>query len=50
MTERPARKPTRLAGYDYSKNGAYFVTICTHNRELLFGEIIAGNIQLNNIG
>lgn len=50
MMERPARKLTRLAGYDYSQNGAYFVTICTHNRETLFGEIVDGEMQLNYAG
>ncbi|NLB61393.1 MAG: transposase [Clostridiales bacterium] len=33
------RKPNRLKGYDYSKNGAYFITICTYNREILFGNV-----------
>ncbi len=28
------RRSIRLAGYDYSQAGAYFITICTHNREL----------------
>ncbi|MBA3873429.1 MAG: transposase [Anaerolineae bacterium] len=50
MSERTARKLPRLAGYDYAQNGAYFVTICTHNREMLFGEIVDGNMQLNNAG
>ncbi|MBR2976872.1 MAG: hypothetical protein IKC50_01180 [Oscillospiraceae bacterium] len=36
----PKRKPTRLAGYDYSEDGAYFITICTHNRKRLFSEIV----------
>jgi len=36
----PKRKPTRLKGYDYSQNGAYFVTICTHNRKCLFSNIV----------
>jgi REP element-mobilizing transposase RayT len=27
-----------LKGYDYSQSGAYFVTVCTHNRGLLFEE------------
>ena len=31
------RKYIRLYGYDYSKNGAYFVTVCTHERQKLFG-------------
>ena len=35
---------TRLKGYDYSQNGAYFVTICTKNREYLFGEIVNGKL------
>jgi putative transposase len=33
------RRSIRLKGYDYSQNGAYFVTICSWNRECLFGEI-----------
>jgi putative transposase len=33
------RRSIRLKGYDYSRNGAYFVTICSWNRECLFGEI-----------
>jgi len=28
-----------LKGYDYSQSGAYFVTICTWQRECIFGEI-----------
>jgi len=30
------RKSIRLKGYDYSKEGAYFITICTYRRELYF--------------
>jgi putative transposase len=30
------RKPMRLPEYDYSMPGAYFVTACTRNRDLLF--------------
>lgn len=36
----PKRKPTRLKDYDYSSNGAYFITICTHNRKNLFSKIV----------
>ncbi|HPY85682.1 MAG TPA: hypothetical protein PLS20_11700 [Ruminococcus flavefaciens] len=32
----PNRKDIRLKNYDYSRNGAYFVTICTHNRKYIF--------------
>ena len=34
------RRSIRLKNYDYSGNGYYFVTICTQNREKLFGEIV----------
>jgi len=40
----------RLKGYNYSKNGAYFVTINTKNRNHFFGEIVAGKMILNDIG
>lgn len=46
----PYRQTIRLPGYDYSRNGLYFVTICTHNCENLFGDIVgAGSkpAQLN---
>jgi hypothetical protein len=33
------RKPLRLAGYDYSSIGGYFVTIATHDMAQLFGII-----------
>ncbi len=48
--ELPKRKPTRLKGYDYSTPGAYFVTICTHQKKHLFGEIINAQMQFNNLG
>lgn len=35
----PRRKQLRLPNYDYRQSGAYYVTICTHNREMLFGEV-----------
>ena len=44
------RRSIRLQGYDYSQAGAYFVTICTQNRECLFGEIVNGGMRLNAIG
>ncbi len=44
------RRSIRLRDYDYSKPGAYFVTICTHNRECLFGELIEGKMKLNDVG
>jgi len=40
MNDLPKRKPTRLKNYDYNSEGAYFITICTHNRKNLFGNIV----------
>jgi REP element-mobilizing transposase RayT len=44
------RRSIRLRDYDYSQAGAYFVTICAWNRECLFGDIVNGKIQTNEIG
>lgn len=34
------RKPNRISEYDYSVNGAYFVTICTHERQKTLSEVV----------
>jgi len=44
------RQTIRLQQYDYSGNGFYFVTICTANRENLFGNIVNGQMVLNDAG
>ncbi|PXF56977.1 MAG: hypothetical protein C4B58_11525 [Deltaproteobacteria bacterium] len=44
------RRSIRLKGYDYSQTGAYFVTICTQNRECLFGKIVDKEMILNDPG
>jgi putative transposase len=44
------RKSIRLRDYDYAQAGWYFITICTHQRQLLFGEIVAGSMVLNAAG
>ncbi len=46
----PKRKQIRLQQYDYSNSGAYFVTICTHNRECFFGEINNKKIKYSEFG
>ncbi|MEG0895246.1 MAG: transposase [Oscillospiraceae bacterium] len=54
--ELPKRKRLRLDGYDYSQNGAYFITICTQNRECILGKIVGDDahivpqIQLSEYG
>ncbi len=48
--ENHRRRSIRLRGYDYSQAGAYFVTICTQNREYLFGNIVGGEMISNDAG
>lgn len=40
----------RLQTWDYRWAGAYFITICTQNREHYFGEVQNGQMQLSNVG
>ncbi len=44
------RRSIRLKGYDYSQQGAYFVTLCAQNRETLFGDIVGKTLRLNDAG
>ena len=44
------RKSMRLKGYNYSCQGAYFVTICTHNKSHLLGKVQDSVMHLNAIG
>jgi REP element-mobilizing transposase RayT len=44
------RHSIRLSGYDYSGNGAYFVTLCSIKRDCLFGSIANGRILSNSFG
>lgn len=47
----PTRKRIRIKYYDYSKEGLYFITICTKNRKELLGTIRdVNNIELTRIG
>jgi putative transposase len=47
---RHHRRSIRLRGYDYAQAGAYFVTICTQDRWVLFGGIDGGALRLNDAG
>jgi len=40
----------RLQDYNYASPGAYFVTVVTHNRECLFGNLVDGKVVLNGMG
>ncbi|MBW4053973.1 MAG: transposase [Proteobacteria bacterium] len=44
------RRSIRLKEYNYAEGGAYFVTICAFQRECLFGDVVDGEMQLNEIG
>jgi putative transposase len=44
------RRSIRLKRYDYSRAGTCFLTVCTHQRECLFGDIAAGKMRLNAAG
>lgn len=44
------RRSIRLPGYDYAQPGAYFVTVCTHNHALLFGDVAGDRVALNEYG
>ena len=48
--EKHHRRSIRLKGYDYSRAGAYFVTVCTQDGVRLFGEIVNGVVRLNEFG
>jgi REP element-mobilizing transposase RayT len=44
------RQSIRLHGYDYSQNGAYFVTICVKDMMPIFGDVHNDEMQLNKYG
>ncbi|MEH2313519.1 MAG: transposase [Nostoc sp.] len=44
------RQSIRLKKYNYASAGGYFITICSHQRECLFGEVVDGTMQLNDLG
>jgi REP element-mobilizing transposase RayT len=40
MADRFHRRSIRLRGYDYTRSGAYYITVCTHDRLPLFGDVV----------
>ena len=57
MESLPERKRLRLRDYDYSKNGAYFITICTKGRDCILSHISVGTdahigpqVELSQVG
>jgi putative transposase len=49
MTGKPVRHSTRLQGANYEE-GAYFVTICTHQKACLFGTVESSQVNVNDLG
>jgi len=50
MPERHQRRSPRLHGYDYTRAGAYFVTVCTQERIRCFGRVVDGALRLTPAG
>src|SRR5690554_7542888 len=44
------RKSPRLRHWDYGSSSAYFITICTNDREHYFGEISDSKMQVSPVG
>jgi putative transposase len=48
--ETHRRRSIRLAGYDYSRPGVFFVTLCTFQREEILGAMVDEEMQLSPLG
>ena len=44
------RRSIRLKDFDYSQPGAYFITICTYNRECLLGDVVNSDVLHSVVG
>ena len=44
MSNLPKRQSIRIGDYDYSTPGAYFITVCTANREKIFWNSVGADI------
>ena len=49
-TTKYHRRSIRLKGYDYSQKGVYFIIVCAHKQQCLFGDIVNGKTHLNKYG
>src|SRR5687767_13997618 len=49
-SQKHHRRSIRLPEYDYSQAGAYYITIVAWHRECLFGEVVGGEMVLNELG
>jgi 2-C-methyl-D-erythritol 2,4-cyclodiphosphate synthase len=46
----PNRQSVRLPGFDYTRGGAYFITICTTDRRCIFGDIAESHFHPSALG
>lgn len=44
------RRSIRLKEYNYSRNGWYFITICSYDKKCIFGKIVHESVELTRIG
>jgi len=50
VVQRNQRRSIRLKDYDYSQEGAYFVTICTQGKACILGKVVNGEMRVNGYG
>ena len=44
------RRPGRLQSFDYATPGAYFITVCTWDRQVILGEVMGERVMLSDAG
>jgi hypothetical protein len=49
-SNQPTRKSVRLPDYDYGQPGLYFITICTHDKACLFGNVVDSEMEWKKCG
>lgn len=47
---KPNRRSIRMAEFDYSQDGMYYLTLCTQDEKYIFGKIENDEMVLNNLG
>lgn len=50
MLDAHPRRALRFPDYDYAQGGVYFVTLCCQHRACLFGDVVDGEMRLNEAG
>ena len=50
MNPNHHRRSIRLKGYDYTRDGAYFITLVTYQRAEVFGAVVDGQVVLSALG